>query len=369
MVGCGPVRPSRRARWRALTLVGVHGALAAHPAHWWLTGTTITPVEPSEAMHTLRDGVLNAGFVFFATAIALTLVVGRFLCGWACHIVALQDLCSWLLQKAGLRPKPVRSRLLAWVPAGAAVYMFVWPVVARMLEGGGAPELHARFTTSDFWATFPGPGIAVLTFAVVGFLVVWWLGAKGFCTYGCPYGAIFAAADRFAPGRIVVDDRCDGCAHCTATCTSNVRVHEEVKRFGMVVDSGCMKCLDCVSVCPKEALSFGFRAPALQRSARRTWDFSWGEEIAMAVVFAVAYLSLHGAYGNVPFLLSLGLAVVAASAAIVLWRMRRRPTVAWQHMVLARTGRATKAGKVVAAVAMLYFLAIAHTGAVHFMTW
>ena len=39
-------------------------------------------------------------------------------------------------------------------------------------------------------------------------------------------------------------------------CTSNVRVHEEIREYGGVVDPGCMKCLDCVSVCPNDALSY-----------------------------------------------------------------------------------------------------------------
>ena len=31
----------------------------------------------------------------------------------------------------------------------------------------------------------------------------------------------------------------------------------------MVVDPGCMKCMDCVSVCPNDALYFGFGKPTL----------------------------------------------------------------------------------------------------------
>ena len=64
--------------------------------------------------------------------IVLTAVFGRFFCGWACHLVALQDLARGLLEKFGRRPKPLRSRLLRWVPAIAFVYAFLWPVVYRL---------------------------------------------------------------------------------------------------------------------------------------------------------------------------------------------------------------------------------------------
>ena len=200
----------------------------------------------------------------FALLILSTLVLGRFFCGWACHVVAYQDLCAWGLGKIGLRPRPLRSRLLAFVPLYAALHMFVWPSVSRAIAGQGLPPLRGfGLETYDLWERFPGFWIGALTFIVDGALVVWWFGAKGFCTYGCPYGAIFSAADHAAPGKIRVTDACEGCGHCTATCTSNVRVHEEVRLYKAVVDPGCMKCLDCVSVCPKGALYFGFGPPTL----------------------------------------------------------------------------------------------------------
>jgi hypothetical protein len=30
-------------------------------------------------------------------AILATLIFGRFVCGWGCHILALQDFCAWML--------------------------------------------------------------------------------------------------------------------------------------------------------------------------------------------------------------------------------------------------------------------------------
>jgi polyferredoxin len=369
MAGCGPIRPSRRSKWRAATLISVHGLIAVHLVHWTVSGETLTPVEPSEAMQTLELGLLNCGFLLFTASLLLTLIFGRFFCGWACHLLALQDFCAWVLKKVGLKPKPIRSRLLAFVPLGAALYLFAWPTVRRLLEGRSAPDLQPHFTTSDFWATFPGPGMSVLTFVVTGFLVVWWLGSKGFCTYGCPYGGLFGLADRVAPGRILVNESCDGCAHCTATCSSNVRVHEEVKLFKMVVDSGCMKCMDCVDVCPKGALRFGFAKPPVRTLPRRTWSFTWREEIAMVGVFAASLFAFRGLYDSVPFLLSLGLAVLAATSAVSLYRLFRQPTSAWQHLLLKKAGGLTRAGRV-AAVAMAAFLAFTvHSGVVQFCTW
>jgi polyferredoxin len=343
--GCGPVRRSKRAWKRAAVLLLVHLAIAAHVAHWKLAGRTLTPLEPSEAGETLTTGAINAGFVLLVLLVLSTLVLGRFFCGWACHVVAYQDACAWLLSKLGWKPRPVRSRLLVFVPVLAAIEMFALPALGRLLDGAGLPALSWHLTTDAFWERFPGPWIALLTFAVAGFALVWFLGAKGFCTYGCPYGALFGAADRFARGRIRVTDACEGCGHCTATCTSNVRVHQEVRDHRMVVDPGCMKCMDCVSVCPKGALYFGF-GPAPAASARpvRRYDFSWAEELALALVFLLAAYAFRGLYGAVPLLLAVGLAVLAAASAVTLARLVARAELKLQHVVLKRGRRLTGAG-------------------------
>jgi tetratricopeptide (TPR) repeat protein/NAD-dependent dihydropyrimidine dehydrogenase PreA subunit len=348
-----------------LTLVYL--AFAAHYLHWHLTGRTLSPVEPSEAMQTLEQGLLNAGFVFFTLAILSTLVLGRWFCGWGCHIVALQDVCTWLLKKAHMRPKPFRSRLLVLVPLLAAVYMFVWPTLSRFWHAEPPPPLIAHFLTYDFWATFPGFWVSALTFAVCGFLCVILLGNKGFCSYGCPYGGLFGLADQIAPGKIRVTDACDGCGHCTATCTSNVRVHEEVRAYGMVVDPGCMKCTDCVSVCPREALYFGFGRPTLAKGRprharrRRTFDYTWPEEIALALLFLIALYAFRGLYDAVPFLLSLGISSIAAFLLLTAARLFYTPSVQLRGLQLRFKGRRTGAGWTLLASAVLLAVFVAHS--------
>ena len=87
--------------------------------------------------------------------------------------------------------------------------------------GNPAPDWRMHLVTEDLWDRFPGWIVGALTFAICGFVIVYLLGNKGFCTYACPYGGVFALADKAAAGRILVTDACEGCGHCTATCTSN----------------------------------------------------------------------------------------------------------------------------------------------------
>jgi ferredoxin len=402
------VRKSRSGPRRAIVLGIVQLLMIAHVVQWAITGSTLTPVEPSESMEAVKNGVINAGAILFAVALASTAVLGRWFCGWGCHVVLLQDACAWMLAKVGIRPRPFRSRLLVWVPLLLALYMFVWPVAYRLaIAPFLQPELRWpgwtwQLVTGDFWATFPGWLMGVPFLAICGFLTVYFLGMKGYCTYGCPYGGFFAPLDEVAPARIRVTDACEHCGHCTAVCTSNVRVHEEVAAFGMVVDSGCMKCMDCVSVCPKDALYFGFGASnaltarsasasvagsagagALKGQARAKTpaapharhDLTWPQEIALTALAAIVFLAVYFPFGTsparatVPLLFASGITACTVFMAWTAWRTLTASNASFHRLALVRAGRIMRGGWGWIAVTALALSAVAHAGAINVIGW
>ena len=289
-------------------------------------------------------------------------------------MVALQDLCAWLLKKIGLRPQPFRSRLLVYVPLIAALYMFVWSTAYRFFTGPQNQPLIPQFTnhlvTRNFWETFPPAAVAIPFLFICGFMTVYFLGSKGFCTYACPYGGFFALADQLSPGKIRVTDACNQCGHCTATCTSNVLVHAEVKQFGMVVDPGCMKCMDCVSVCPNDALYFGFGKPTVavpKRSAvKKSYSLTWPEEIVAACVFLASFLAVRGVYALVPFLMALGCASVTTFLALKTWRLLSTTQSTFYRFDLKGSGRIRRAGWVFLSLALPWIGLNAHSGWVRY---
>ena len=70
----------------------------------------------------------------------------------------------------------------------------------------------------------------------------------------------------------------------------------------MVTDPGCMKTMDCVAICPDDALHFGFgkSAAATTKQAPRTtpvptrWDLTWPEEWACAAICLLSFLAYRG---------------------------------------------------------------------------
>lgn len=401
-------------RYRAIVLIAVHVIIILHMVQWVMSGMrdgireTLSPIEPSESMFTLERGTINAGFVFFLLALISTAIFGRFVCGWGCHVVALQDWCGWIMKKMGIHPKPFRSRLLMWAPLLLAIYLFVWPTFRRELlvpwigtdlnnngqidyfyqikpDGTGQWEyppwlgeviplrtFSGEFIVENFWATFPPWFVSVPFLFVCGFAIVYFLGAKAFCNYGCPYGGFFAPLDRLSPLRIRVNDNCNGCGHCTSVCTSNVRVHEEVKHFGAVVSPGCMKCLDCISACPNDALRLGLGKPAFATAPRtseaelapviakaaRRYDLTIREEIIFGVIFLLSVLAYRGMFAAIPLLMAMAVAAIATFFIHRLWRMLRDQHVRGPFAQLKRDGRWTLWGSVYALMALVFIAGI-----------
>jgi polyferredoxin len=373
--------PRRRyGPWRAASLILVNLLMVAHFVHWKLSGRTVAPLEFSELIHAVSEGVITAGAIFMGIAVLATLVFGRFFCSWACHVLALQDGSRWILNKLGIKPKPVRSRALLFVPPLTALYLFAWPVILRFMQGEPQPMLHfagdvegwGSFVTENYWRSMPGPWVAALTFSVCGFITVYVLGSRSFCTYVCPYGAVFKFADRFAPGSIKVAEGCDECSQCTAACGNYVRVAEEVKQHGHVVNPACMKAMDCVSACPKDVLSFGFAKPALFASRKSggrfglPYSFTVTEDVAVGVVCLAVVLIFNGLYGHTPFLLALSLGGLIGYLVVLATRLVRPGEVKLGGLRLKSATELRPAGIVFGTFAIALAAFVVHSGFIRY---
>ena len=361
-------RKHAKLRWSVLIfvqlLIIVHIIVWLLGKHYgWFSGKTLTPVEPSEGVQFVAEGIVNVGTIFFTIALLSTLIFGRWFCGWACHIVLLQDWCYLILRKFGIRPKPFRARLLMWFPFALGLYMFVWPLFYRFVVVQlPFPNIQTDFVTEDFWSSFAPPLIAVPFLLVCGFATVYVLGAKGFCTYGCPYGGFFKPLDAVSPMHVRVNDNCQQCGKCTAACTSNVRVHEEVNLYKMVVDSGCMKIMDCVDACPNDALSIGFGPVAVgKRTKKRTYDLSIWEEVCVALLFLFSFFAFRGLYALIPMLMAVGVALVATWVLWKAWRVLRDQNASFQGKQLKFHGKISGKGVTFLLLALCVLLLTLHS--------
>jgi tetratricopeptide (TPR) repeat protein len=134
----------------------------------------------------------------------------------------------------------------------------------------------------------------------------------------------------------------------------------------MVVDPGCMKCMDCISVCPNDALYFGFGKPTIaapkSNAIPRHYSLTWPEEIVGALVFLGSFLGVRAVYGLVPFLMALGCAAVTTFLALKTWRLLGTKDVFFHRLILKSSGKIQKMGWGFLTFAVLWLGLAAHSG-------
>ncbi len=201
------------------------------------------------------SGVVHWPFVLSAAIpVLLTLLFGRFYCGWICPATFLYELNSglrvWLARlglSVGNRRLSRKTKYLVLLSGallaplvGAGVYAAIYPpaIIGR--------ELYYAIALDGF-------GIGAVVFA--GTLLFDVLVARrGFCRYLCPGGALYSLLGRYRLVRIQRKvEHCNDCAKCNAICEFGLDPLND--NFGQE----CNNCTACIAVCPTDALRFQVR--------------------------------------------------------------------------------------------------------------
>jgi MauM/NapG family ferredoxin protein len=219
---------------------------------------------------TFAAGTLPGALIWFLVLVGLTLLLGRFFCGWVCPLGTLQQLSSWLLSPRSRRESLAANRYRRW-------YAVKYYLLAALLAGALAGTLQTglldplsllgRGLFSGLWPVLPGgravPGgwlAALLLLAVV--LASRWI-PRLFCRALCPLGALLGVFARFSLFRIRRrDSDCNACTLCTFACQGADEPLAE-HRVGE-----CHVCLNCIPGCPEEAISYGLLAARQPAPAR-----------------------------------------------------------------------------------------------------
>ncbi|MDD5546701.1 MAG: 4Fe-4S binding protein [Candidatus Omnitrophica bacterium] len=222
-------------------------------------------IDPLIIIFTSVSGrVLLPGLLFAAAMLALTLVFGRFFCGWLCPLGSTIDLVGWLRRKGCLKReekdavnakarKPKFFILAAIAVSAAAGLQLAWvfdPLVifARFVSLNLIPIVTPGINPHFFSHSFP----IFMYFAVICGLALFI--PRLWCRSFCPLGAIYALTAKAALlGRTVKE--CKNCKKCKSGC-----------RMGAIRDDSsyskgeCVLCMDCIYDCPANTTRFEWPA-------------------------------------------------------------------------------------------------------------
>lgn len=213
----------------------------------------------------------------------LTLVLGRYFCGWICPLGTVFDAASRILstRKRTRRLKPGWRRikyLLLTLIVVAGIFSlnlagFFDPLVALtrffallvypfvLLVGNGGARL-AAFLAEKFEADFPfsfyvkpvyfsGSGLLLVFLVILLELNV--IERRFFCRNLCPLGALLGLISRFSIFKRKVGDGCTDCGRCRLVCSSAAIDGDDPR---ITFPAECIQCRECARVCPVKTVSF-----------------------------------------------------------------------------------------------------------------
>tara|TARA_B100000029_G_scaffold454737_1_gene481449 strand:+ start:288 stop:1577 length:1290 start_codon:yes stop_codon:yes gene_type:complete len=243
---------------RISSLIFIHILILLHV--YYFGSETIGSIDFQEFFHSfIKLGVINAGGLLVIFAFLFTLIFGRFFCGWACHFGAIQEFSWYILKKLNINPQTIDSKLVTILPFIILLNFYLIPNIYYAYQNDWS--LSIAMNEPEIWEFLPGFVIGTLTFFIDGFLIVYFLGKKGFCRFICPWGAFLKIPTSLALFKVRKTGECTHCHVCTSECPIGIDVSYEINTFDKVVNSNCTSCMNCTSGCPSNALSYKFSNP------------------------------------------------------------------------------------------------------------
>ena len=253
--------------------------------------------------------------------VAMTVLLGRFFCGWICPLGTLLDGARHLLPRwtraASARWRVVKFFVLGVLLVSAALgvqligYVNPFSILVRGLTVAVDPLFTWTLTAPFTWllrhapeavTNVSEPIYAWLKAHVLAFTQGAYVGAgvsrailaavfalelvehRFWCRNLCPSGALLGLLARFAllrrlPARVC--PKCQADANCGDTCRMGA-----FDKQAQLVPESCNLCMDCVDDCPVNTAQFRFKLskPAPFEPSRRLFIASVATGVALPVV-------------------------------------------------------------------------------------
>jgi len=269
------------------------------------------PISFSPTLAGLTALIAERLTVVFVLIFVLTIIFGRFFCGWLCPFALYMDLLTRLRKTFKIRYWKLPEKINKWLdvlryvligiifllalvlgPFNPALWLFVImfmgpfksliivfltpiePLITPIGEALGFNSWGASFTqlsaTIDY---FNDPFVISLTlFVFIAFTAGSFMVRLLWCRF-CPVGVTVSILNRLAPFRWIpilklnkVEEKCTKCGICRRVCPTQVnKVYDE--KGGNVTSTKCLLCIRCVEMCPYEdCLKIEFAGKSIYKS-------------------------------------------------------------------------------------------------------
>ncbi len=252
-----------------------------------------------------------SAFIWAFFILILTVVLGRFFCGWICPLGTTLDSVSFVFKnKVGRSYKKLRwlkYSILVFLLIGAVfssqlVWFFdpialiarsltltIFPIATLIantlfgllfnLDSLQAPLIKVQGLLSstflpDELTFFRMSGWVLLIFLAI--VAAEFVSRRFWCRNLCPLGALLAVFSKFQFLRRKVKAECTACGDCERICKMDA-IRDDFKSTD---DAECIQCFNCVKACPPSVTKINFRGE------RKPYKFDFKRRRVITSTFA-----------------------------------------------------------------------------------
>jgi polyferredoxin len=206
--------------------------------------------------HSIYWGVITFVILIWSVFVLLSPLFGRIGCGWFCFMGTIIDLVGkHSFYKTTWKKPKIWMRLLILIPFFASAFTFY--LLNRERGVSHSFEIIPGFLPLDMDMHYKIVWMCDIFFGIILALA---LDKRWVCKHLCMMGALCSAGAKYSRLLPVVDtDKCTGCEKCAKECLTGIPILDYIKENkGLIANSECILCGNCIDVCKSKAISFKF---------------------------------------------------------------------------------------------------------------
>ena len=226
------------------------------PALYISTFNGIKQIYVAVINHSFSFNQLAPQLIEAVAIIPVTIIMGRFFCGWMCSLGTFGDLIYGISRKVFKGKYKIDEELdevLKYVKYVVLVLLIVviWSLDITTFKSFNPWDVFGMIT-----AIGKVPDFSYLASSLLGGLVLFILIVIGsafierfFCRYLCPLGAVFAITSKLRIAKIKKpSQKCGACRICTTNCAMGLSLY----KANEVCSGECIQCMRCITACPRK---------------------------------------------------------------------------------------------------------------------
>ena len=201
-------------------------------------------------------------WILIAT-IPITILMGRFFCGYLCAFGSMGDFVWFLSRKIRKKPSLIGERgdkilkSLKYILL-ILIVVFIWTLGVAQIDSKASPwTIFGMYVSINGW-----PAADYLLTIGSLFLLLILIGSffveRFFCRYLCPLGALYAVISRLRLFKIAKPrTQCGKCRLCTNSCPMGIPLY----KYDVIRSGECINCFACTQSCRRSNSSANLKQP------------------------------------------------------------------------------------------------------------